>query len=398
MLVEDVRSDIPLLEDHVYLDAASTTPTPLPVVRAMEEYFLSYNANTGRGAYSLVVRATERLNEARSKVAGFINASADEIIFTKNTSEAINIVAGGLRFRRGDSVVVPNIEHHSNFLPWLRLRKMGVDVRVVRADETGVVDPSVIEDAVDDTTRLVTVTHISNALGSVQEVEEIGSIAHEHGALYLVDAAQSIGHMEVDVKGIGADFAAFPGHKGTMGPVGTGFLYCNRECIDELEPFSLGGGTVLDVSEDEYVLEEFPARFEAGTLNIAGFIGLGASIDYMNRIGIGRIEKHTIKLTEKLYSELSSIDRLECYGDPQNIYGILSFNIDNMDPHDVAKLLDETAGICVRSGHHCAIPAIKHLGLHKMGGTVRASIHYYNTEEEIELLAETLNEISLLGV
>ena len=201
MLVEDVRSDIPLLEDHVYLDAASTTPTPLPVVRAMEEYFLSYNANTGRGAYSLLVRATERLNEARSKVAGFINASADEIIFTKNTSEAINIVAGGLRFRRGDSVVVPNIEHHSNFLPWLRLRKMGVDVRVVRADETGVVDPSVIEDAVDDTTRLVTVTHISNALGSVQEVEEIGSIAHEHGALYLVDAAQSIGTWKLMLKG-----------------------------------------------------------------------------------------------------------------------------------------------------------------------------------------------------
>jgi cysteine desulfurase/selenocysteine lyase len=397
MRTEDVRRDMPLLKDHVYLDAASTTPTPLPVVRAMTEYFEEYNANTGRGAYSLVLRATRKLQEAREKVAGFINASSDEIVFTKNTSEAINIVAGGLRFRKGDSVVVPNIEHHSNFLPWLRLRERGVDVRVVRADEGGVVDPGRIEDAVDETTRLVTVTHISNALGTVQDVEEIGRVAHEAGALYLVDAAQSIGHMEVDVRAIGADFAAFPGHKGTLGPVGTGFLYCSREVQEEVEPQMLGGGTVLDVSEDGYVLEDFPAKFEAGTLNIAGLIGLGASIDYMERIGIRRIHRHGMKMTEELHSTLSAIDGVECYGDPQNIYGILSFNINNMDPHDVAKILDETAGICVRSGHHCAIPAMKHLALHETGGTVRASIHYYNTSEEIELLGETLQEIAGMG-
>lgn len=397
MRTEDVRRDIPLLRDHVYLDAASTTPTPLPVVRAMTEYFKEYNANTGRGAYSLVLRATRKLQEAREKVAGFINASSDEIVFTKNTSEAINIVAGGLRFRKGDSVVVPNIEHHSNFLPWLRLRERGVDVRVVKADEGGVVDPGRIEDAVDETTRLVTVTHISNALGTVQDVKEIGRIAHDVGALYLVDAAQSIGHMEVDVRAIGADFAAFPGHKGTLGPVGTGFLYCSTDVQGELEPLMLGGGTVLDVSEDGYVLEDFPAKFEAGTLNIAGFIGLGASIDYMNRIGIRRIQKHGMKMTEELHATVSSIDGIECYGDPQNIYGILSFNINKMDPHDVAKILDETAGICVRSGHHCAIPAMKHLALHETGGTVRASIHYYNTSEEIQLLGETLEEIAGMG-
>ncbi|NLU03764.1 MAG: cysteine desulfurase [Methanothermobacter sp.] len=397
MRTEDVRRDIPLLRDHVYLDAASTTPTPLPVVRAMTEYFEEYNANTGRGAYSPVLRATRKLQEAREKVAGFINASSDEIVFTKNTSEAINIVAGGLRFRKGDSVVVPNIEHHSNFLPWLRLRERGVDVRVVKADEEGMVDPGRIEDAVDETTRLVTVTHISNALGTVQDVEEIGRIAHDVGALYLVDAAQSIGHMEVDVRAIGADFAAFPGHKGTLGPVGTGFLYCSTDVQGELEPLMRGGGTVLDVSEDGYVLEDFPAKFEAGTLNIAGFIGLGASIDYMNRIGIRRIQKHGMKMTEELHATVSSIDGIECYGDPQNIYGILSFNINNMDPHDVAKILDETAGICVRSGHHCAIPAMKHLALHETGGTVRASIHYYNTSEEIQLLGETLEEIAGMG-
>ncbi|MGB9838742.1 cysteine desulfurase [Methanothermobacter sp.] len=394
---EDVRADIPLLREKVYLDAASTTPTPLPVVRAMTEYFEGYNANTGRGAYSIAVEATMKLQEARKKVAEFISASENEIVFTKNTSEAINIVAGGLEFRRGDSVVVPNIEHHSNFLPWIRLRERGVDVRIVRADENGIVDPAGVEEAVDETTRLVTITHISNALGTVQDVKEVGRIAHKNGALYMVDGAQSIGHMEVDVRELGADFAAFPGHKGTLGPVGTGFLYCRGECQDELEPFMLGGGTVIDVSEDDYVLEEFPSRFEAGTLNIAGFIGLGASVDYINRIGIHKIRKHCLKMTEKLYSEVSSIDKIRCHGDPQNIYGILSFNIDNMDPHDVAKLLDETAGVCVRSGHHCAIPAMRHLGVHESGGTVRASIHYYNTDEDIEVLAETLREISRMG-
>jgi cysteine desulfurase/selenocysteine lyase len=394
METAEVRADIPLLEELIYLDAASTTPTPKPVVEAMCDYFYNYNANTGRGAYSLAVKATQKVKDSRLKIANFINATPEEIVFTKNTTEAINIVANGLSFKKGDSIIVPNIEHHSNFLPWLNLRKKGVDLKVVKANSDGIVDPYSIEKAVDETTRLIAVTHVSNAIGSVQDVHEIGKIAKEKDLLYLIDAAQSIGHMKVDIKEMNADFAAFPGHKGTLGPVGTGFLYCNQKRVEEIEPSSLGGGTVLDVSEDDFELESFPARFEGGTGNIAGFIGLGASIDYINRIGMEKIEKHSINLTQELYSSLASIENVTCYGNPQNIYGIVSFNINNMHPHDVAKILDEIGGICVRSGHHCAIPAIKHIGAYEQGGTVRASVHYYNTSEEIQKLATTVEEIA----
>jgi cysteine desulfurase/selenocysteine lyase len=394
METADVRADIPLLDKVIYMDAASTTPTPRPVVEAMCDYFYNYNANTGRGAYSLAIKATQKVVDAKLKVANFINALPEEVVFTKNTTEAINIVANGLPFKKGDSIVVPNIEHHSNFLPWLNLRKKGVEIKVVKADSNGIIDPSIVAETADDTTRLIAVTHISNALGAVQDVNEIGKIARENDSLYLVDAAQSIGHMPLDVKKMNADFAAFPGHKGTLGPVGTGFLYCDQEQSEKLETISLGGGTVLNVSEDDFQLESFPGRFESGTGNIAGFIGLGASIDYINRIGIGKIEKHGEKLTKELYSELSRIENVTCYGDPQNIYGIVSFNINNMHPHDVAKILDEVRGICVRSGHHCAIPAIKHIGAYEQGGTVRASIHYYNTSEEIQMLGETVEEIA----
>jgi cysteine desulfurase/selenocysteine lyase len=394
METDDVRADIPLLEKVIYLDAASTTPTPKPVVEAMCDYFYNYNANTGRGAYEIAIKATQKVKDARLKVARFINASPEEIVFTKNTTEAINIVAQGLNFEKGDSVVVPNIEHHSNFLPWLNLKKKGVNIKVVKADPHGILDPSVIEEAIDESTRLVAVTHVSNALGSVQDVYEIGNISRDNDSLYLIDAAQSVGHMKIDVKKMKADFVAFPGHKGTLGPVGTGFLYCDQAQAKNLNSSALGGGTVANVSEDDFQLESFPTRFEAGTGNIAGFIGLGASVDYINRIGLEKIEKHGIRLTEELYTALSSINNVKCYGDPQNIYGIVSFNINNMNPHDVAKILDEIRGICVRSGHHCAIPAIKHIGAYEQGGTVRASIHYYNTSEEVQKLGETVEEIA----
>ncbi|MBU4536089.1 MAG: cysteine desulfurase [Euryarchaeota archaeon] len=390
----DVRQDIPLLNDVIYLDAASTTPTPIPVVEAMCDYFYNYNANTGRGAYSMAVKATQKMIESREKVAGFINALPEEVVFTKNTTEAINIVAQGLSFKKGDSLVVPNIEHHSNFVPWLNLRKKGVEIRVVKADADGILDPSQIEDATDHTTRLITITHVSNALGSRQDVKEIGKIAEEKDSLYMVDAAQSVGHMQTDVKKMKAHFVAFPGHKGTLGPVGTGFLYCKQEEGINLESSILGGGTVRDVSESSYELEEFPARFEGGTPNIAGFIGLGASIDYIKRIGLEKIEKHCRTSTRLLYDSLVKLENVTCYGDPQNIYGIVSFNINNMNPHDVAKILDEVKGICVRSGYHCAIPAIKHVGAYQKGGTVRASLHYYNTFEEIQVLADTVEEIA----
>lgn len=390
----DVRADISILEEVIYLDAASTGPTPKPVVDAMCDYFYNYNTNTGRGAYSLAIKTTQKMQEARQKLANFINAKNEEIIFTKNTTEAINIVAHGLDFHKGDSIVVPNIEHHSNFIPWLKLKKMGVDVRVVKTDENGILNTEILENTVDKTTKLITVTHVSNAIGSVQDIYEIGKIAEENGSLYMIDAAQSIGHMETNVKKMKANFVAFPGHKGTLGPVGTGFLYCSEEDAKKLEPINLGGGTVLDVDEDSYELESIPARFEGGTGNIAGFIGLGASVDYINRIGLKKIEKHSLELTQEMYNGLSNIENVTCYGDPQNIYGIVSFNINNMHPHDVAKIVDEIGNICVRSGHHCAIPAIKHIGAYELGGTVRASIHYYNNSEDIQALVETVEDIA----
>ncbi|AEG19316.1 aminotransferase class V-fold PLP-dependent enzyme [Methanobacterium paludis] len=390
----DIRKDIPMLDEIIYMDAASTTPTPKPVVDAMCNYYYNYNANIGRGAYRTAVKASSEFEKARSKIAKFINSKPEEIIFTKNTTEAINLVAHGLDFKRGDSVIVPNIEHHSNFLPWLNLKKRGVNLKIVQADKYGVVDAADIEKAVDKTTKLITITHVSNAIGSVQPVYEVGDIAEENDLLYMVDAAQSAGHMELDVKKIKADFTAFPGHKGIMGPVGTGFLYCKADKMNGLQPENLGGGTVFDVTEDDFKLAEGHARFEGGTQNIAGVIGLGTAVDYIKNIGLDRIEKHSQKLTKLMFEGINDVDNTTVYGNPENIYGIVAFNINGANPHDVAKILDELKRICVRSGHHCAIPAIRHTGAYDFGGSVRASIHCYNTKDEVQILSETLAEIS----
>jgi cysteine desulfurase / selenocysteine lyase len=390
----DIRADIPLLEEVIYLDAASTTPTPKPVVEAMCDYFYNYNSNTGRGAYKMAVKSTKEFEGARTQISKFIGCRQSEVIFTKNTTEAINLVANGLDFKKGDSIIVPNIEHHSNFIPWLNLKKKGVELKVIKADKHGIIDVTDIESAVDSNTKLITTTHVSNAIGSVQPINDIGDVATENDVLYLIDAAQSAGHMKLNVKETNADFISFPGHKGLLGPIGTGFLYCREESVEKLEPMNLGGGTVIDVSEREFSLEDVPARFEGGTQNIAGIIGLGTAVDYIKRIGMDKIEYHSKKLTAQLFQEINDIGNTIVYGSPENIYGIVAFNIDGVNAHDVAKILDEQKNICVRSGHHCAIPAIRHIGAFELGGSVRASVHYYNTKEEIEIFGETLREIS----
>lgn len=390
----NIRADIPLIDELIYLDAASTTPTPEPVVRAMCDYYHHFNANIGRGAYKTAVKATTNFENAREKIAKFINSLKNEVIFTKNTTEAINLVANGLEFKKGDSIIVSNIEHHSNFLPWLNLKKKGINLKVIKADKYGIIDSADVEKAVDDTTKLITTTHISNSIGSCQPIYDFGDIAEENNILYLIDAAQSAGHMKFDVKETKADFVSFPGHKGILGPVGTGFLYCKSEVAEQLKPMNLGGGTVSNVTEEDFTLETAPGKFEGGTQNIAGIIGLGAAVTYVSEIGIENIEKHGVKLTKYMYDEISSIDNTICYGDPENIHGIVAFNIEGMNSHDVAKILDELKDICVRSGYHCAIPAIKHIGADELGGTVRASVHYYNTKEEVQILVETVEEIS----
>lgn len=394
MRVNDVRADIPFLNEVIYLDAASTTPTPQPVVDALCEYYYHFNSNTGRGAYRTAVKATSEVEKTRIKLSKLINCDPEEIIFTKNTTEAINLVANGLNFEKGESVIVPNIEHHSNLVPWLNLKNYGVKTKIVNSGQYGVVESEDIQDAIDKTAKLITITHVSNSIGSIQPIDEIGMIAKENDVLYMVDAAQSVGHMSIDVQKINVDFIAFPGHKGLLGPVGTGFLYCSKEVADTLNPINLGGGTVSDVTEDGFVLAEIPSRFEGGTQNISGIIGLGAAVDYINRIGLDKIEKHGKQLTENMFNGIGEIENSVIYGHPENIYDIVGFNINGVNCHDVAKILDEQEKICVRSGMHCAIPAIRQIGAYDLGGTVRASIHYYNTKDEIQTLIDTLDEIS----
>ena len=388
-----IRNDIPLLEEIIYLDAASTTPTPEPVIRSMCDYYHHFNANTGRGAYKTTVKATSEFEKSRMKIAEFVNAANNEIIFTKNTTESINLVANGWKFEKGDTVIVPNIEHHSNLLPWLNLKEKGVNIKIIEADEQGIINAEDVQDATDNTTKLITTTHVTNSIGSCQPIYEIGKIAEEKEILYLIDAAQSVGHMKIDVKETKADFMVFPGHKGLLGPTGTGFLYCKSELAEKLKPMNLGGGTVSIVTDDNFVLEPHPAKFEGGTQNIAGIIGLGAAADYISDIGVDKIEKYCNKLTKYMYDEVSSIDNIITYGDPSNIHGIVGFNVKGMNSHDVAKILDEIENICVRSGYHCAMPAIKHITA-EIDGMVRASIHCYNNKEEIEILAKTLKKIS----
>ncbi|WP_367343416.1 cysteine desulfurase [Methanomethylovorans sp.] len=385
-----IRKDFPLLEDFIYLDNAATTQTPLPAVKAMEEYLYKYAANYGRGAHRLARMTTDRYENTRETVASFLNSDVTGTIFTRNATESINMVAYGLQWHHGDHMIVPIVEHHSNLLPWLRLRDQGVEITVVQVDEEGVVDPEHIELSITDRTRLVAVNHVTNVFGSIQDIRKMVQIAHENGCQVLIDASQSAGHMPLDMNKIGADFLVAPGHKGLLGPQGTGIL-CLRD-PDSISPMYLGGGMVSSVSIGSYQIEASPARFEAGTPNIPGVIGLGRAVEYVRDIGVGNIEKHEATLAKKAASLLAEIPGVQVYG-PKDRAGVVSFNVHGMNPHDVAIILDQTRKICVRSGYHCAMPAIKGVGLK---GTVRASFALYNTIEEVEILAETVANIAEL--
>ncbi|MEM2427006.1 MAG: cysteine desulfurase [Candidatus Hadarchaeales archaeon] len=392
MKVEEIREDFPILASGIiYLDNASTSLTPEPVLRKMLEFYREYRANVGRGIHRLSRRAGEELSEAREKVRKFIGARSEgEIIFTKNTTEGINLVARGLGWERGDRVVTTLLEHHSNFLPWLRLREHGVEVRVVRPDREGVLRPEVFEGEVEGA-KLVTLTHVSNVLGSVNPVEEITRLAHEHGARVLVDAAQSAPHLPLQVEKMGCDYLAFSGHK-MLGPTGIGVLYVREECLEELEPLCLGGGTVEEASSSGYSLTVSPERYEAGTLPIAEALGLGEAIEYLERVGFGALASHEREVVRRLQKGLEGIEGVEVYGpsDPNRRVGIVPFNVEKRDPHEVATLLDRS-NIMVRSGHHCALPL--HREFLRLPGTVRASVYLYNTLEEVERLVGRVEEI-----
>jgi len=393
---ETIRKDFPFLrEGRIYLDSTATSLTPEPVLNKMLEYYREYRANVERGIYKAAQIATDALENARTEIARLINAKPEEIIMVRNTSEGINLVASGLGLKRRDKVVTTVLEHHSNFIVWLRARKMvGAEVEVVMSDGEGFLDLSDFERAINGRTRLVTVTQTSNVLGVRPPVREIAKMAHDRGALVLLDGAQSVPHMKVDVKALGCDFLAFSGHK-MCGPTGAGTLYIREDLQEKIEPLCIGGGTIEDVGIDHYRLRKGPYGFEAGTPAIAEVIGMGAAASYLMKIGLPNIAAHDASLTKRVLKGLEEVPSLTLYGpkDPKERAGIFSFNLGRLHPHDLAVALDAAAGVMVRSGHHCALPLHKYI-LKVDNGTVRASVYIYNTEQDVEVFLSALSEIS----
>jgi len=388
--VLEIRKDFPLLAELVYFDNAATSLSPEPVIQSYLEFEHNYRANVGRGVHRLTQIASQRYWHAHEKVAGFIGAKDGVTVFTKSTTESVNMVAQGFPWKAGDRVLTTILEHHSNLLPWYHLKMQGVSVDIANIRDDYTFDLAAFEAAITDQTRLVAITHASNVLGVITPIREIAKICHDHGALLLVDMAQTVPHMPIDVAALGCDFAAFSGHK-MLGPTGTGVLWMKESVI---EPLLLGGGAVESVKGSEYTLSDGYQRYEAGTGNIAGGIGLGVAVDYLTRFGMDRVRQHEQVLTTRIIDGLKKNPRVRLYvpDSPGRRVGVVSFTIDGMHPHEVAQHLDEMADIMVRSGHHCCMPLMDRLGLPE--GTVRVSLGLYNTPEEADLFLATIEEIT----
>lgn len=392
MDIGQIRQDIPLTGEVIYLDNASTSLSPRPVIDAMVEYETYYRANVGRGVHRLSQIAGQLYWDAHETVNSFIGGKGGTPVLVRNCTEAINMVSRGLCFEEGDEVITTVSDHHSNLLPWYALREQGVTVKVIApsgdAIYAGVTGDDVLA-SVSSKTRLIAVSHASNVLGTIQPVKEISSIAHDLGAFCLVDGAQSVPHVKVDVRDIGCDFLCFSGHK-MLGPTGTGVLWMHEESI---KPLLLGGGMIEEVTAGGYCVTSGYQKYEAGTPNISGALGLRAAVKYLNHIGMGEVEAHETALTRELITGLSDIDGVRVIGPPigENRIGVVSFTVEGLHPHDVAHLLDDQDAIIVRSGHHCCMPLMQHLGL--PDGTVRASLYLYNTHEEIQTLVSGVREI-----
>ncbi|MGP3667981.1 MAG: aminotransferase class V-fold PLP-dependent enzyme [Candidatus Bathyarchaeota archaeon] len=393
--VKKIRKDFPQLKSGIiYLDNAASSLTPKPVIDKMLEYYIEYRANIERGLYSSSQRASKEYEDARKVIANFIGAkSKEEIIFVKNATEGVNIVAHSINFKKNDKVVTTLLEHHSNLLPWIRCSELyGVKVEYIKPTTEGFLKLSDFEKAIDDRTKIVAVTHASNVLGVLSPVKEIVEIAHKHGARVLVDGAQSTPHIKINVNKVDCDFFTFSGHK-MCGPTGSGVLYMREELMESLTPIYVGGGTVEAVNIDDYRLLKGPSKFEAGTPAIGEVIGLKAAAEYLKSVGLENIEQHEKMLSRKIYDGLVRISGVEVYGPkPEFKIGVTSFNVKNLNPHDLALILDSKA-IAVRSGLHCAHPLVKFI-LGKPQGTVRVSTYLYNTVEEVEKFLSIIEEIS----
>jgi cysteine desulfurase/selenocysteine lyase len=398
--VLNIREDFPNLrrkvhgKDLVYLDNAATTQRPRQVLDAMLHYYTESNANIHRAIHTLGYEATVAYEEAHKKVARFIGAKSwKEIVFVRNATEALNIVAqawGGANLRAGDEVVISIMEHHSNIVPWQMIRdRLGVTLKFIPVTPEGALDLEAARRLITPKTKLVGVVHASNVLGAVNPVTEIGAMAREVGAMFLVDGAQSAPHMPVDVKALGCDFFAASGHK-MLGPTGIGFLWARREILAQMPPFMTGGDMIATVTEDHSTWNELPWKFEAGTPAIAEGIGLGAAVDYLSALGMDNVYRMEGDLRDYLLPKLQAVPGLTLYGHRiGESLGVFSFNIDGVHPHDGANLLDRL-GIAVRSGHHCAQPLMTRMG---MDNTLRASFYLYNTREEADRLLEGIDQL-----
>lgn len=395
--VQKIRRDFPLLRDYgeAYLDNAATAQRPQCVLDAICDFYCNSNANPLRGFYPLSLAATEAYENSRARVARFIGSeNPSEVIFTRNASESLNLVAytyGLQNLKAGDEVAVSILEHHSNLLPWQMVcKKTGATLRYLDCEPDGSFSEQTLDEGINGKTKLVAVTHVSNVLGCVSPVAEIVERAHRVGAVVVLDGAQSVPHMPVNVTKLGVDFLAFSGHK-LLGPMGIGVLWGKMELLEQMPPFLTGGEMIESVTRNGATYAEVPHKFEAGTVNAAGAVGLAAAIDYLERIGFTDMMAQEELLVARAMEGIAKIPGIQVLGskDPRNHTGIVNFLVDGVHPHDVAEIL-ESDGVNVRSGHHCAQPLLQHLGC---SASTRASFLFYNTTDEVDRLVESLSTL-----
>lgn len=390
----DIRNDFKIIENNgiTYLDSGATTQKPKQVLETMKKYYENENANPHRGAYKLSIKATEVYEHARNTVAQFINSKIpEEIIFTRNSTESLNLFAysyGLNNIQEGDTIVISIMEHHSNLVPWQYVaKKKKAKLEYMYINEDGTIPKEEIDKKIVPGVKIVGITQVSNVLGTINPVKEIVKKAHSVGAVTIVDGAQSVPHMKVDVQDIDTDFLVFSGHK-MLAPLGIGVLYGKKEFLDNMPPFLFGGDMIEYVYEQDTVFAPVPAKFEAGTQNVEGAVGLEAAINYLNKIGMENVEKIENEIVEYAMKELAKLDFITVYG-PKNINkraGVISFNVNGIHPHDVASILDNN-NVCIRSGNHCAQPLLKYMNLES---TCRASFYIYNTKEDVDNLIKAL--------
>lgn len=396
--VEEIRADFPILERKfkdndmamAYLDNGATTQKPFQVIESVKNYYNNSNANVHRAIHKLAAEATAAYEQSRDRIKGFINAaSSREIIFTRGTTESINVIAsswGRKNLTEGDEVILTEMEHHSNLIPWQMIAKeKGAVLRFAPFTKSGELDYEVLYSLFNTRTKLVSLTHISNVFGTVNDIRRVTSAAHERGIPVLVDGAQSVPHVPVDVQALGCDFYAFSGHK-MCGPTGIGVLYGKEHLLNEMEPYMGGGDMITSVWLDRATWADLPYKFEAGTPNIAGAVGLGEAVRYLENLGMENLYAYEEKLTSYALDALNEIKGIEIYGTANARSGVISFNLDGIHSHDVAQFLDQE-NIAVRAGHHCAQPVMRKLGL---SSTARVSLYMYNTRDEIDRLTNAL--------